>query len=317
MTTRRETLDRIRRAIAPLYDPREARSIALAAAAELSGLSPSALLTDPDATLEIAGLDAAVKRLATGCPVQYVTGTTEFLGRRFTVGEGVLIPRPETEELAAWIVRQERALQGTCKTEHATEATEAPLAATASIQPIHSENYETADSPKKILDVGVGSGCIAATLALEIPYARIFAADISSAALTAAATNCRALGAQVTLRQADALRNLGEVFPERFDAIVSNPPYVPTAERAAMHVNVRDYEPPEALFVPDDDPLLFYRAIARAGRRMLRLGGRLYFEIHPPFSDELCRMLAAEGYNATEVRDDLFGKPRMTCSRLS
>lgn len=317
MTTRRETLDRIRCAVAPLYDPREARSIALAAAAELSGLTPSALLTDPDEPLEIAGLDAAIDRLAAGCPVQYVTKTTEFLGRRFTVGEGVLIPRPETEELAAWIVRHERALQDAYKTGHGANASEATLASTANIQPIHSENDETAGSPEKILDVGVGSGCIAATLALEIPLSRIFAADISPAALSAAATNCRALGAQVTLRQADALRNLGEVFPERFDAIVSNPPYVPTAERAAMHVNVRDYEPYEALFVPDDDPLLFYRAIARAGRRMLRPGGRLYFEIHPPFADDLCRMLAAEGYNATEVRHDLFGKPRMTCSRLS
>ena len=116
--------------------------------------------------------------------------------------------------------------------------------------------------------------------------------------------------------RADALADLAEVFPEPFDAIVSNPPYVPECERAAMHPNVRDYEPREALFVPDDDPLRFYRAIARAGRRMLRPGGRLYFEIHPPFAEAMRCMLGEEGYAGTEVRDDLFGKPRMTCSRL-
>lgn len=315
MPTRRETIDRIRRAVEPLYDAREARSIALAAVSELAGLSTSALLTDPDATLEIAGLDAAVERLAAGCPVQYVTGSAEFLGRRFAVGEGVLIPRPETEELAAWIIRQEGGRPDSC---HAWPRRESPKALDSpeNTQPMQPESEE-ADSPLKILEAGVGSGCIAATLALEIPGARIFAADISPAALTAAATNCRALGAQVTLRQADALRNLWEVFPEQFDVIVSNPPYVPASERAAMHVNVRDYEPAGALFVPDDDPLLFYRAIARAGRRMLCPGGRLYFEIHPPFADDLRRLLAAEGYTATEIRRDLFGKPRMLCSRMN
>ena len=277
--TRRAAVERIRAALEGLYDAREATSIARIAVAEGSGITLSALLTDPEAPAAIDGFEQTVARLAAGCPVQYLLGSAESLGRRFAVGEGVLIPRPETEELAAWVARDERGAAA-------------------------------------ILDVGTGSGCIAATLALELPRTRLYAADISERALAIAAANCRTLGARVALRRADALADLAEVFPEPFDAIVSNPPYVPECERAAMHPNVRDYEPREALFVPDDDPLRFYRAIARAGRRMLRPGGRLYFEIHPPFAETMRRMLGEEGYAGTEVRDDLFGKPRMTCSRL-
>ncbi|WP_418983364.1 peptide chain release factor N(5)-glutamine methyltransferase [Alistipes sp.] len=278
MAARSEILRRIARPLVPLYGEREARSIALLAASELSGLPAAAFLTDPRAELEIAALDEAVAQLAAGRPVQYVTGIAEFLGRRFAVREGVLIPRPETEELAAWVVRDERA-------------------------------------GGALLDVGTGSGCIAATLALELPAA-VAAAELSDAALAVAAENFRALGADVDLRRADALHDLAEVFPGPFDAIVSNPPYVPRRDLATMHPNVRDHEPHEALLVPDDDPLRFYRAIARAGRLMLRPGGRLYFEIYHLHADAMGEMLRAEGYTAPEVREDLFGKPRMLCSRL-
>ena len=247
--TRRGSIDALAARLTGLYDAREARSIALAAVAELSGLSPSALLTDPEAELAVEGLEEAAARLAAGEPLQYVVGHTEFYGRRFAVREGVLIPR---------------------------------------------------------LDVGTGSGCIAASLALGMPGTEVFAADISDDALTVAAENFQQLGAAGTLRKADALNGLEEAFPERFDAIVSNPPYVPESDRAAMHPNVRDHEPGLALFVPDDDAIRFYRAIARAGRQMLTPGGRLW----------IVRMLGAEGYTDTEVREDLFGKPRMVCTRL-
>ena len=169
----------------------------------------------------------------------------------------------------------------------------------------------------KVLDVGTGSGCIAASLALGLPGAAVFAADISDDALAVAAENFRALGANVALRKADALGGLAEAFPERFDVIVSNPPYVPESDRAAMHTNVRDHEPALALFVPDNDAIRFYRAIARAGRQMLREGGRLYFEIYERAAEEIACMLGAEGYTDTEVRTDLFGKPRMVCSRMN
>ncbi|WP_288943444.1 peptide chain release factor N(5)-glutamine methyltransferase [uncultured Alistipes sp.] len=278
-TTRRGLLDKLTARLTGLYDAREARSIALIALAELAGLPLSALLTDPGAPMAADGFEAMAAQLAAGRPVQYVVGHTEFYGHRFTVREGVLIPRPETEELVSWVVHDER-------------------------------------RARALLDVGTGSGCIAASLALALPGAEVCAADLSDAALVIAAENCRTLGARVTLRKADALGGLDEAFPGPFDAIVSNPPYVPQSDLAAMHANVRGYEPREALFVPDDDALRFYRAIARAGRRMLRPGGKLYFEIYERSAGQMRLLLGEEGYTDTEVREDLNGKPRMVCSRM-
>lgn len=279
--TRREAIDRTTARLTGLYEAREARNLARMLICAREDITLSALLTDPGAELGVEGLDADVERLAAGEPLQYLLGESEFYGRRFTVREGVLIPRPETEELVDRIVRTER------------------------------------NRACRILDVGTGSGCIAASLAIELPAAELYAADISETALEVAAENFRQLGARVVLRRADALSDLAERFPERFDVIVSNPPYVPASDRQAMHPNVRDHEPALALFVPDDDPLRFYRAIARAGRRMLRPGGRLWFEIYEHAAEALVAMLVAEGYAATEVYRDLFDKDRMICSRLS
>lgn len=278
--TRRETVDRLTARLVPLYGEREARAIARNAVAELAGLPLSALLTDPGAELAAEGLAEAEAQLIAGKPLQYVVGHTEFCGHRFAVREGVLIPRPETEELVDRILRSER-------------------------------------GSRRMLDVGTGSGCIAASLALALPEAEVFAADISDEALAVAAENFRTLDARVTLRKADALNGLAEVFPERFDMIVSNPPYVPESDRAEMHPNVRDHEPALALFVPDDDRIRFYRAIAQAGRHMLAPGGRLWFEIYEHAADEVARMLGDEQYTDITVCKDLFDKPRMVCSRLN
>ncbi len=278
--TRRESVDRLTACLVPLYGEREARTIARIAVAELAGIPLSALLAEPGAELAAGGLEEAAQRLAAGEPLQYVVGHTEFYGHRFAVRKGVLIPRPETEELVDRILHSER-------------------------------------GSRRILDVGTGSGCIAASLALGLPDAEIFAADISDEALAVAAENFRTLGARVTLRKADALNGLAEAFPERFDAIVSNPPYVPESDRAEMHPNVRDHEPAVALFVPDDDRIRFYRAIAQAGRRMLEPGGRLWFEIYEYAADEVARMLEGEEYTDITVRRDLFDKPRMVCCRLN
>ncbi len=278
--TRRETVDRLTARLVPLYGEREARAIARNAVAELAGLPLSALLTDPGAELAAEGLAEAEAQLIAGKPLQYVVGHTEFCGHRFAVREGVLIPRPETEELVDRILRSER-------------------------------------GSRRMLDVGTGSGCIAASLALALPEAEVFAADISDEALAVAAENFRTLDARVTLRKANALNGLAEVFPERFDVIVSNPPYVPESDRAEMHPNVRDHEPALALFVPDDDRIRFYRAIAQAGRHMLAPGGRLWFEIYEHAADEVARMLGDEQYTDITVCKDLFDKPRMVCSRLN
>lgn len=278
MSTRRHILRRIGERLAARYGEREARSIALLVAATLSGLPESAFLTDPDAELPLDGLDPLLEELAAGRPVQYVLGEASFFGRRFAVREGVLIPRPETEELVAWVL-------------------------------------EELPPDAAILDVGCGSGCIALTLAAERPQGRVTALDISAAALAVTAENARTLGLQPELVQGDILHpeELPEIGP--FDAIVSNPPYVPARDRAAMAPHVRDYEPAEALFVPDDDPLRFYRAIARAARRLLRPGGALYFEIYHEAGEALQRLLEAEGCTEVRLRRDLFGKMRMVCCR--
>ena len=278
MPTRREIIARIETPLTALYGEREARQIARIVVMELGGLCLTDLVAEPDKELGIDELDRIIGELAAGRPLRYVLGHTEFYGLDFQVREGVLIPRPETEELVRWIA-------------------ESPAP----------------DNPA-VLDVGTGSGCIAVTLARLIPESRITAVDISEKALSIARENARRLDAKVDFRQGDAL---GELFPgqrEQFDLIVSNPPYIPRSEKASIRVNVTGYEPAEALFVEDGDPLIFYRAIARNARRLLRPGGRLYFEIHENFADETFRMLTREGFPDTAVRRDLNDKNRMTCS---
>ena len=276
MPTRREVIDRIRRAIAPLYEPREAEQIARRFTFERCGITLTQYVVAPEAQADIPDLEESVRQLAAGRPVQYVLAHTEFCGMTFEVGEGVLIPRPETEELVA-------------------AAAAGAVAGAAA------------------LDVGTGSGCIAVSLARLIPDARVTAVDLSPQALTVARRNAVRLGAEVRFVQADALAGLHELPDAAFDLIVSNPPYVPQSDRAAMHVNVRDYEPPEALFVPDDDPLRFYRAIGRAARRLLRPDGRLWFEIYERLADETARLLADEGFGDIAVRRDINDKPRILC----
>ena len=210
MPTRREIIARIETPLTALYGEREARQIARIVVMELGGLCLTDLVAEPDKELGIDELDRIIGELAAGRPLQYVLGHTEFYGLDFQVREGVLIPRPETEELVRWIA-------------------ESPAP----------------DNPA-VLDVGTGSGCIAVTLARLIPESRITAVDISEKALSIARENARRLDAKVDFRQGDAL---GELFPgqrEQFDLIVSNPPYIPRSEKASIRVNVTCYEPAAA-----------------------------------------------------------------------
>lgn len=263
------------------YDEREAAHIALHLAASVAHVSenPLRLKIEPDYPIEITdeAIENLCRELRAARPMQYLLGETEFYGRSFRVDERVLIPRPETEELVDWIVRDER------------QAT-------------------------RLLDVGTGSGAIAVSLALELPQAEVTAIDLSTDALTLAAENAERLGASVRFVEADALQGLAQRFAaETFDLIVSNPPYVPDSDRLTMHRNVLDYEPHLALFVPDQDSLRFYRAIAQAAQQLLKPGGKLYFEIYHKAADSLEQLLCALGYEEVTVRRDLFDKPRMLC----
>ncbi len=284
--TARELIHHFEQPLNRLYDKREAHQIALLVAAAYAGLGmqTAALVADPEREVVIseAEINHLTERLSAGEPMQYILGTTDFYGRLFQIDRRVLIPRPETEELVDWICREER-------------------------------------TARRLLDVGTGSGCIAISLRLELPTAEVAAVDYSADALAVARLNAEVLGAQIDFRQGDALHGLVELFDgeQPFDLIVSNPPYIPSSDRAAMHRNVLEHEPHLALFIPDEDPLRFYRAIARAGRELLTDDGRLYFEIYHEASDALGLLLADEGYTAIEVRRDLCDKPRMLCCRKS
>jgi len=277
-----------------LYEAGEAKAIARLVMEVRFGLSMTDILCGKVALLPAGDqqiLEDIQQRLLTGEPVQYVLGQAAFGGHTFYVAPGVLIPRPETEELCRWVVED--------------------------------ESFKTEDDGCAILDIGTGSGCIACTLAAALPQARVTAWDISDDALRIAAENARRIGVNVTFEKTDILNYPPSFFlppPSSllppFSLIVSNPPYICNKERATMDRNVLEHEPEQALFVPDDDPLLFYRAIARYAVKALRPGGMLFFEINPLYVGALQQMLRNEGFASTEVRTDQFGKKRFTKSWL-
>ena len=274
--TIRETIQKIEGAISALYDSREATAVARQVVCRRCGYNFSQLVVHYDDEVQIPDLESIVAELAAARPVQYVLGEAEFCDLDFTVSEGVLIPRPETEELVEWVA-------------------------------------SGAKRGARILDVGTGSGAIAVALAKKVEGAEVVAVDISEKALQIAAENVARHSANVTLVKADALGDMSHLG--QFDIIVSNPPYIPQSDISAMHSNVVDYEPHTALFVADDDPLCFYRSIAQNGVKMLRDGGSLYFEIYERFGAQMVKMLEEMGYSDSEVVKDVFGKERMVWSR--
>lgn len=274
--TIRETIQKIEGAISALYDSREATAVARQVVCRRCGYNFSQFVVHYDDEAQIPDLESIVAELAAARPVQYVLGEAEFCDLDFTVSEGVLIPRPETEELVEWVA-------------------------------------SGAKRGVRILDVGTGSGAIAVALAKKVEGAEVVAVDISEKALQIAAENVARHSANVTLVKADALGDMTHLG--QFDIIVSNPPYIPQSDIAAMHSNVVDYEPHTALFVADSDPLCFYRSIAQNGVKMLRDGGSLYFEIYERFGAQMVKMLEEMGYSDSEVVKDVFGKERMVWSR--
>ena len=267
----------------PLYNEGEAKAIARTAYEVGYGLSFTDLCLGKDTQLSAdcqAELEEIAKRLVKGEPIQYVLAHADFCGRSFLVNEHVLIPRPETKELCQWI-----------------------LAADA----------------VQILDIGTGSGCIAITLAAEMPKAEVTAWDISGEALEVARENAKRTHVHVSFELVDILHLPSSVIhlTSAFDLIVSNPPYICNKERAKMEANVLEHEPHTALFVPDDDPLLFYRAIAQFGQSALKEDGWLYFEINPLYAEPLRDMLNIMSYHDIEIKEDQYGKQRMIRAQRS
>ena len=298
--------------IATSYDDSEARAIARILIEELFGLSYTDIVcgaTEQLSADDTLRLDTAVRRIEQGEPLQHVLGYADFCGNRFCVNGSVLIPRPETE----WLVDEGAKLMGATAT----------------------------SSPKRILDIGTGSGCIAISLKLRLGDAYVEAWDISEEALRTAQDNADALKAEVVFRKRDALKAEGEclqggalvssapteqamdsinyseanILAAPWDLIVSNPPYICDSERSAMDDNVLLHEPHTALFVPDDDPLRFYRAIARYALLTLNIGGSLLFECNTRYAETTGKMLRDMGFEEVTVSDDCFGLPRFVRGR--
>ena len=222
-----------------------------------------------------------IDRLKKYEPIQYIFGETDFFGLSFLVNKDVLIPRPETEELVEWIL-----------------------------------SNSSPTLPYRILDIGTGSGCIAVSLAKNLPNATVFAFDISEKALIVAKRNAKRNNVTIHFEQTDILNfDVNNLFGN-FDIIVSNPPYVTEREKCKMERNVLEYEPEQALFVPDNNPLLFYQKIAEFGKISLNKNGSVYFEINTLFGKETVNMLEKTGYNDIVLKKDISGKDRMAYAQL-
>jgi len=279
--------------LTPLYDAGEAKAIVRLVLDECYGLSWADVLGGKVSELSAndqTELEKIMLRLEKGEPVQYVIGVAEFCGRQFHVEPGVLIPRPETEELCRMVI-EEREI---------SQKGQSPLC--------------------EILDIGTGSGCIAITLALELPDAKVTAWDISDDALRIAGGNAKSLGANVTFEHCDVLDSslftpdsslftLHSSLPS-WDLIVSNPPYIQPIECDEMAKNVLDYEPQIALFAPEDNPIVFYQRIGDYAWQHLNPGGLLFFELNPLTADQVCDSLRTTGFMEIEIRKDQFGKNR-------
>ena len=270
-------VNEIRDALRENYPDTEALALAKMLLVEVFGFSTLELYGGKDK--EISGkhrdvLDEMIRRLKKNEPIQYIIGIETFGGLTFEVNQDVLIPRPETRELVEWIAED-------CQLE----------------------------DPCKILDIGTGSGCIAISLAKLLEQVEVEAWDVSEGALQVARRNAERNQVDVLFRKMDVLGDVPEGM--LYDVIVSNPPYIAEKEKPQMEHNVLDWEPSIALFVPDEDPLLFYRRIAQLGGSMLKKGGSLYYEINQAYGQETMEMLASMGYQSIELRKDVWGNDRM------
>ena len=284
MPTIKEISTSILTALQPLYDPREAAAIAnvyLGTKLKMERYELALRGNEPVDESLIADIQRDMERLSQGCPVQYVLGETEFYGLPFEVSPAVLIPRQETEELVQRVVEQNK------------------------------------ERSVRIWDVGTGSGCIAVSLAKMLPEAQVYATDVSEEALQVARRNAERNGVGVTFARHD-MRDMEHLPFEgvRFDIVVSNPPYIPVSDRATMHRNVTEHEPSLALFVPDDDKLWCYEAIARLGQRVLNANGAVYVETYHDFHNELIALFTQNGFGEARSFKDLNGQLRFVVANV-
>ncbi|MCD8079924.1 MAG: peptide chain release factor N(5)-glutamine methyltransferase [Bacteroides sp.] len=266
----------IRRSLQGMYSPGEISALTRIICRDLLQVDEVSLYLDKDINLSDTMqriLDNTVSRLRRNEPIQYICGSTEFLGHSFRVTPAVLIPRPETEELVERILKEN-------------------------------------PSPGRLLDIGTGSGCIAVSLAVQWPQAEVYAWDISTEALRVAADNAACLGAKVSFSVQDVF-GPPVASPVPLDIIVSNPPYIAESEKSTMEPNVLGWEPSQALFVPDTDPLCFYRRIAEIGPSMLVAGGKVYLEINRAYGKETAFLFESFGYHSIRILPDLSGNDRI------
>lgn len=266
----------IRQELHGIYPPQEVKSLAMMICCDLLGYEAVDVYLGKDINLSESKqreLENILVRLQKNEPIQYICGVAHFCGIPFEVAPGVLIPRPETAELVELIIN------------------------------------ENPGAPS-VLDIGTGSGCIAISLSRQLPEADVTAWDVSDEALAIARRNNERLRTTVCFEQHDVLSYEGGP-DDAFDVIVSNPPYVTEGEKQEMDANVLDWEPALALFVPNDDPLRFYRRIATLGRRLLTPGGKIYFEINRAYGKATARMLEEAGYGDVRILKDLFGNDRI------
>lgn len=271
-------LTRLIHQFSQVYSPEESRAMARRLLEEPPlSLSPMQVFATAESDLpahKCELLEKLVQRILSGEPFQYVLGHEYFCGLCLEVGPGVLIPRPETQDLVEWVI---------------------------------------SSLPKEknisLVDACTGSGCIAAALAAGLPYAQVTGIDVSADALRYARRNTEQFGGRVQILQQDLLTFPLEMV--ELDALVSNPPYIAEEERGSLADNVKKYEPEVALFVPQEDPLLFYRVLGKQGQHSLRSGGAVFVEINQRFGAETCALFRSQGYCHVELRTDRFGNPRM------
>lgn len=275
-----QAIKHIRSELSPIYQDDELLSITRLIISKITTYSFTEILVNKNTTFspyQRDMLEFYLEKLKKHMPVQYVLGETEFCGLDFVVNEAVLIPRQETEELVEWIVQE-------------------------------------ANPASVILDIGTGSGCIAISLKSFLPRTEVYACDISTEALNVARQNAIKNNQQVCFFEMDILK--ADHSDRRYHVIVSNPPYIPKGEIASILTQVKDFEPHQALFVPDDDPLLFYRKIAEYATKYLLPGGKLFFEMHRDYADACMLMLQKDGFQKVVLKKDISGNNRMLLAEL-